>query len=541
MTNSPFKSTKATSWDNFHKNLRVPIKDMFTVRNPSGKDAYAQYNEMTHSIQSFMGAQMANKTTMKPFGSGWSWTGVNTSENGVMLDTSSNFNKGMNLVFDLDRTSVANEYHGDPHFLVLCQCGIRVRKLNKYLEKTKRSLKTSGASDGQTIVGALSTGTHGSNLAFGAIADFVVGMHIITGPNENDHVWIERESYPVLSQEFLTSLKMNSSQLIKNDDVFNSALVNIGGFGFIHSILVETEEIYQMRLIRQQFNYDDKLVKLMTTQNVKDFGFPDYNGEELNHLQVVLDPYKFDATAKTGVAIVTYGYKLPTLTALHQKPNWFRKLLFMLGIRYNKVKRFFRNLFGGLPNDLVHLLAGINETIPALIPATVEEVLKLSYKLEDQKGTLGDLFTGEGPPSALAGSTMCVDPIHIERVLQIFQKRTPRHSPEFAGIYSLRFVKSSEVTLAGNHFGAITCAIEADGILNQRTDEYYANIWSDLRAQGIPFRFHLGKLNDLDATKFSSMYGESLTKWNAARNKVLNNPDVRNLYQNSTLKSWGLS
>jgi hypothetical protein len=445
----------------------------------------------------------------------------------------------MNLVFDLDRPSVREDYTPDFKYLVLCQCGIGVRELNSYLERTKRSLKTSGASDGQTIVGALSTGTHGSNLNFGAIHDYVVGMHIITGPDENDHVWVERASYKVVSAIFLKSL--NVAQLISEDDVFNSALVCFGSFGFIHSVLLETEEIYQMKLIRQKFDYDSKLVNLMTKLDVKGFGFPDYEGQELNHLQVVFDPFKFDNLKPSGVGIVTYGYKLPTFSSLPKhRFSWIQQVFMHYGYKAHKMWTFFRNLFGGIPNDIVHLLSEIDESDPPLIPLTVATILELSYKSEIQRGTLGELFTGEGPPSALAGSTMSVDPSNIKKVLAIFQRHTPKAAPEFAGIYSLRFVKSSKATLAGNSFGEVTCAIEADGILNDRTKAYYANIWNDLRTEGIPFRFHLGKLNDLDKVKFGSMFGPGVPIWIAARNKILTNPDVRNLFINETLESWGL-
>ncbi len=370
--------------------------------------------------------------------------------------------------------------------------------------------------------------------------DFVVGIHSITGPNEKDHVWIERDSHKVVTRHFLESLKID--QLISDDDVFNSAVVSFGSFGIIHSVLVETEEIYQMKLIRQRFSYDAKLVNLMTELSYKSFDFPDYWGEDLNHLQVVLDPYKFDALARTGSAIITYGYKLPTFSSLPKKRfSGFHRLLFYLGFRVQKVKTFFRNLIGGLPNDVVRLLAKIDEKHLKDIPLTVEAVLALSYKSETQTGTLGELFTGKGPPSALAGSTMCVDPSHIEKVLQIFQRRSPREQPEFAGIYSLRFVKSSQVTLAGNHFGNITCAIEADGLLNEKTWNYYHTIWDDLRKANIPFRFHLGKLNDLDSTKFISMYDPDVKVWQNARNQILTDPEVINLFLNDTMKLWGLS
>ena len=54
-----------------------------------------------------------------------------------------------------------------------------------------------GASNGQTIVGAMSTGAHGSSFDVGAVQDYIIGMHLIVGPNR--HIWLERKSAPVVA------------------------------------------------------------------------------------------------------------------------------------------------------------------------------------------------------------------------------------------------------------------------------------------------------------------------------------------------------
>jgi FAD binding domain len=553
MASSPFESTRQTWWTNFHKTIAVKIADLFRTTNPTGSDFYSRYNSMTASIQAFIQREVLNKgLTMRAYGSSWSWTEVNTTTGGILVDTSSNSSSGMDLIQSLSKKQVLDSYSGDPEYLILSQCGKGIRKLNTYLERTKRSLKTSGASDGQTIVGAMSTGTHGSNLNFGSIHDFVVGMHLITGPGQKDHVWLEKESYPIVNSQFLNSLNLGPDQVIRDDQVFNSALVCFGSFGFVHSVLIETEEIYQMKLIRQPFPFDEKLVSLMGTLDVANFGFPDYAGQELNHLQVVIDPYKFDPESKAGTAIITYGYKLPKISELPKhRFGWMRDRWTFYRYRLHRIWTFFRNIFGGLPNDIVFVLSKIDQYDSMEIPLMTALVLKLAYKNETQIGTLGELFTGEGPPSALAGSSMCVDLSDIERTLKILKSLTPNERPEFAGIFSLRFVKSSKATLACTHFGRVTCVIEADGILNYRTKGYYMKIWKALRAANIPFTFHWGKLNDLDGKEDISksghsffvddMYGINVGIWKSSRDRILKDPAVRKIFINDTLRSWGLA
>jgi hypothetical protein len=347
---------------------------------------------------------------------------------------------------------------------------------------------------------------------------------MIIGPEAGDHVWLQKASRPIVSKTFLASLK--NPTVISDDDVFNCALVSFGSFGIIHGILIETEPLFHMRLVRKTFPFDSKLLRFMKDMDGSAFGLTPYEGEPLSHVQIVLDPYSFDIDKETGQAIVTFGYKVPSLSSV--------------GVKVSKFRNFLRRLFGGISNDIVQLLSGIDRLDKKAIPEIVKEVLKASYKQENQLGTLGELFTGDGPPSALAGSTMCVDIKDIGAVLKLFQNCTPLSNPSFAGIYSLRYVKSSSATMACNRFGAVTCAIEADGIYNQRTQDFYKKVWDGLRAQNIPFRFHLGKLNDLDANKMLINYGSDIKKWKDARDRILPKQEVRKLFTNDTQTTWGL-
>src|SRR4029079_4308275 len=92
----------------------------------------------------------------------------------------------------------------DPSRLVFAQCGTSVRELSATLETHGLSLPTSGASNGQTICGAISTGTHGSARRVGSMQDFILGLHLLA--DDGRHYWIERTSRPVVSQAFCQKL-----------------------------------------------------------------------------------------------------------------------------------------------------------------------------------------------------------------------------------------------------------------------------------------------------------------------------------------------
>src|SRR5690606_27362393 len=123
----------------------------------------------------------------------------------------------------------------------------------------RRCLRASGGSNGQTIEGATATGTHGAAIYTGAVHDAIVGLHIVTGANS--HVWLERGSYPVASDSFINSI---GATAIKDDEMFNAAVVSFGSFGVIHGVMVETEPIYLLSAYANTAN--DKNVVPYTTE-----------------------------------------------------------------------------------------------------------------------------------------------------------------------------------------------------------------------------------------------------------------------------------
>ncbi|MEE8103989.1 MAG: FAD-binding protein, partial [Planctomycetota bacterium] len=126
--------------------------------------------------------------------------------------------KQLNIHFPFKSNHLTRAYTKSAKKLFCFQCGMTIKGINRVLDARKLSLKTSGASNGQTIAGAVSTGTHGSAFDVGAVQDSVVGIHLLTGPSS--HVWLERASYPVVRSGFANML---GARLVRDDDLFNAA------------------------------------------------------------------------------------------------------------------------------------------------------------------------------------------------------------------------------------------------------------------------------------------------------------------------------
>lgn len=166
-------------------------------------------------------------------GAGWSFSAlVGTPE--WQLDTAGH--SGITGIAPDERHDAAL-VPGDHVALVLG--GTSMATLLATAEPRGLSLFSSGSFLMPTIAGGFGTASHGSRLGYGGIQNMVLGMHLIVG--SGDHVWIEPESAPVLSDAALARLTIDGVpvRLVRDDDRFEDALIHLGGMGIVNGVAIE--------------------------------------------------------------------------------------------------------------------------------------------------------------------------------------------------------------------------------------------------------------------------------------------------------------
>ncbi|BAV06691.1 FAD binding domain-containing protein [Filimonas lacunae] len=506
---------KQRTWTNRHDTFTENIKDLYTLGNEANLDALSSYNDATRGFLNMIGEAIATQTPLRSLGAGWSWTKIATVNNGVMLDT-----KPLNTRFNISKNSVANKCTKDPEFLVFAQSGMSIQELDEFLLQKGQSLKTSGASNGQTIAGAISTGVHGSAFDFGAIPEFVVGLHLIVGANR--HVYLERATDPIVSNQFIQNIQ---AEHILDDALFNAALVSFGSFGIIHGVMIETEKVFLLETYMQRLPYDntDKgkvLKEIMQTLNFQKAGLP-HGNERPYHFSVLLNPYDM---AKG--AYVTTMYKRPYVQG-YPAPT--------------------HNPAGIGPGDDAPAFIGlVTDANPAMVPTLVNKLLGASLTVSKtdtngkpipQTGTVGEIFNNTTLRGQLLSAAIGFPISHINQVADLILKANESIGP-FAGLLSFRFVKKSKATLGFTKFDQ-TCVMELDAAKSDKVYKFYTQIWKLLEDHHIPFTFHWGKILELSPARINNMYGADATAWKAARNKLLD-ANTRKVFTIALLQQWGL-
>ncbi len=496
-----FVPTNNTQWTNRHDTFTQQIENLYDCINSDMGTVLEDYNKMTKAIQEMMSKALERHKRMKVLGGGWSFTKIATTE-GWMFDS-----KQMNLCFPITAGSINSNYKGAKGQLFFAQCGVSVKELNEVLREKKRSLKTSGASNGQTIVGAISTATHGAAIDFGATQDFVVGLHIILSPDK--HIWLERKSYPVVSKNFLNKIGAELRNI--DDDEFNSAIVSFGSFGFIHGVMIETEPLYLLETFRRRVPLND-LKNLLNTLDFTNLTYAPHN-ERPFHFQWVINPYDVDA----GV-YVTFMYKRP--------------------YREDYVPSLPDPNKAGPGDDLPMVIGKMTELFPSITPTVVTLVFKASYTpFENEWGTLGEIFYNSDMRGKVASAAIAIPADKVWQFNELLMELNEIHGP-FGGVFSYRYIKGSKATLGFGIFEQ-TCVVELDAVKAPATLAFYKVVWDALIEKGIPHTFHWGKMNNLTAAVIKKMYGTRVDKWLKARKSILP-PDSIKLFNNETLEAWGL-
>lgn len=124
--------------------------------------------------------------------------------------------------------------------------------------------QTLGGAGGQTVFGALNTGTHGGDFNLPPIADSVMALHLVTDGGK--HYWIEPEKLSRVGARLTdqNALKIlydtpqyggpGNFEVRYDDDLFNAVLISAGRFGIVYSVVLAAVPQYCLHQERRILN-----------------------------------------------------------------------------------------------------------------------------------------------------------------------------------------------------------------------------------------------------------------------------------------------
>ena len=186
---------------------------------------------------------------VKAGGSRHSWSSIAVSEGAYIHP------QGMRCLelAEKDRTLRPDLPSGLRGNLFRIGSGTVIREINDTLWETHgKAFGALGGYDGQTLGGVLPTGTHGSVLSHGPLAEMIRSLDLVAGTGEP--LRIEPNDGPTDPAAF--AREHPDAKLIRDDDVFEAVLIHVGTMGVVRSLVVEVRDRFWLKEVRTSVPLD---------------------------------------------------------------------------------------------------------------------------------------------------------------------------------------------------------------------------------------------------------------------------------------------
>ncbi|HYE27317.1 MAG TPA: FAD-binding protein [Allosphingosinicella sp.] len=491
-------------WSNWHLTIeREPILGRYEVHNPETNPGWVGMRKTAAVLQRFIAETNAAGQRLHPIGARWSHSSCASPSGGRLLATET-----ANWTLRPDRASLAPDFRGEAEELVLVQCGVQISELNKRLEQGwGRSLSTSGLNNGQTIAGAISTSSHGSAIDQGALQAQVCGLQLLTADR---NLWLERDGDPIAGPGLLQ--KLGASRL-RGDDLFEAALVSLGGLGLIHSVMLRTAPLFHLIAYQEKLPYDDALRRAMDESDFSGLRLPQ-GTERPYYFRVILNPHD-----RRNLAYVNVMYKRPFPPGTP--------------IDYSIDGEF------GPGRDVPRLVGELLDNFPGLTRGISSVIVDNQLKLyADERGTWGEMFGYSDPREKGAAASMGIAQNLTSRAVELAQKAYREAGPAPV-VITCRFIGRTPGLLAWQQHER-NCIIEVDGLRTERARKVMEAVRAEFDRAGLAYGEHWGKLHGLTRAKVERAYGSKLDRWRAARETFLPMRRDRQTFSNEFLENIGL-
>lgn len=507
--------TEKYVWNNEHNNIKKEILRRYQIHNTIGwKDGLAAVQKMLADVK-------ARRERIRSYGGKWSLSDVAVCNDNMHDTKPLTFYAGISKTHPKAKPLFEDDISLTKRVFYF-QSGAQIVQINNELVKSELCLPTTGASNGQTIAGAVSTGTHGSALSVGAMQEFVRAIHILT--DETTQYIIQPQSNPIVNDSFENVF---GAEVITNDELFYSCLVSFGSFGIIHGLIIETVSLFQLQTHSIRLDYS-----------------------QLNPLFNALSAYSHSTSVNLvgvlsalGITAPSDPFHLDFIINPHGKQhNTFLRVMYKQP--YSQEELSPPNLSDSrVGDDILSFVAQIADSI-GLVPDLVNYLFDNSVAKEQRGYTQipKNIFGDTDIPRMKNGgaSTEVGVPVALARKALDIVLSCPSIT-DFAGLIGVRFVKNSKATLAFTRYAPLTCTIELPAVNSLTTQKLYREVFSSLDAANIPFTLHWGQEGDYSPERIHKMYGDNYTRWLEQRKVILPDSFQRYMFCNDFLKRCGIA
>jgi hypothetical protein len=532
-------------WQNEHGTQFRHISDYRKIPAPPAICAPGDYfSKLAAVLQHHVADAVSVGQSLLTFGSSWSFSEI-LANDGIALHAD-----GVDGCFRLDASDLTPATVNPDRTLVLIAGMTKIQALNTFLEgkrtRNDLSMRTSGSYDGQRVAGMMATGVHGSAIGFGAFQNQVRGVHLITGPSES--VWIENGPHQILSDGLVQ--QMTGSGAILSPQLFEAALVHLGGLGIVSAVLFEAAPYYELEVVRLTHCLVPSDLRALEEGRFGDFARRCGYDETPYFVEVVLNPFRVPRDSSPSSADFLNIADLAMITFYFERAPSLKSQV------DTKPASHLLDLIGDAVPVAIREVAAVSNPLEAINPKLLYPIMILGFMMTagTERMSWGQA-NGHYEPRTIAGIKI---PLHndafaiartdlsaaLTRMSDAFVEQGGGHL-----VFTLRFVSNAQGTMNFTRFPE-TAVINVDGIRTAKSSAAAKRIAAALEADApIAFSQHWGKMGDITKARFDREFGDPAKvdvgkprksrDWRIAREELLN-ADARRVFVNKALERWGL-
>jgi len=255
----------AQPWQNWSRSLEVRPRCLSRPRN------LAELCDVVRGVSE-------NGGRMRAVGSGLSASDILQTDDTLVVLSDLQADAPEGSLLPLENELWLQPAPAEPRVRVIC--GARIRELNAALDDAGLAFSNLGGYDGQTMIGALSTSTHGSGVSLGPLCDIVRSLDLVTAGGTRYRV--EPSAARAITDPARFAHRYGSAMtLVQNDDWFYSLVVSLGCMGVIYAATLAVSPAFDLEERRE----------LDTWSNVRRLLADGAVLDRYRHYEVLVNPY----------------------------------------------------------------------------------------------------------------------------------------------------------------------------------------------------------------------------------------------------------
>lgn len=225
----------AQPWTNWGRSFEVRPRCISRPRN------LAELRDVVRGVSE-------NRGRLRAVGSGLSASDILQTDDTLVVLSDLQADAPAGTLLPLENELWHDPAPSEPRVRVIC--GARIRELNAALDDAGLAFPNLGGYDGQTMIGALSTSTHGSGVGLGPLCDLVRSLDLVSAFGKRYRV---EPSPPRAISDPARFVKRYGSEmtLVQDDDWFYSLVVSLGCMGVIYAATLAVSPAFDLEEHRE--------------------------------------------------------------------------------------------------------------------------------------------------------------------------------------------------------------------------------------------------------------------------------------------------